>query len=501
MGQGYYDTHVHNKFVSENSFISRPANIDPLPDFDQAKNKLPKPEWNCNPDAIKCYWRAWELAFRNLRLPRPEENGFISPFIDPAFNEHIFMWDSHFMLMFGKYGSRAFNFQGTLDNFYAKQHKDGFICREIKESDGGDFFERFDPSSTGPNLFPWTEWEYFLNFNDTARLKDVFPPLLAYYQWYNTYRTWQDGSYWSSGWGCGMDNQPRLPAGYNDAWSNGHMSWVDITCQQAFVGGILTEMAKVLDREEDVSDIKIELKALKEYINRKMWDEHSSFYYDRYRDGTLSGVKSIAAFWALPAGLVEGSAIKPFIAHLENPAEFARLHRVATLSADNPAFNPDGEYWRGSVWAPTNYMVLRGLTKYGYDSLAFEIALNHLNNVVEVFKQTGTLFENYAPDKVQGNDRRDFVGWTGIVPITVLFEYVFGIRPDVPQKIIVWDINLTDEFGITNYPFGKNGILSLKCKKRNSPLDQPYVEVKSNTPVTLVIKWKGGEKKMEILSD
>lgn len=496
MGQGYYDTHIENKLVSENSFIGREANLTPLPGFSQAKQLLPKPVWDKRPDVINCYWKAWEMAFRNLRQPKPEVNGFISPFIDPAFNEHIFMWDSHFMLMFGKYGSRAFNFQGTLDNFYAKQHKDGFICREIKESDGGDFFERFDPSSTGPNLFPWTEWEYFLNFNDTNRLKEVFPPLLAYYQWYNIYRTWLDGSYWSSGWGCGMDNQPRLPEGYNDAWSHGHMSWVDITCQQAFVGALLIEMAKVLGRESDVEDIKTEIQSLKQYVNGKMWDDKSAFYFDLYRDGTISDVKSIAAFWALPAGLVDGAAISRFIGHLENPSEFARLHCVATLSADHPEFNPEGGYWRGSVWAPTNYMVLRGLTKYNYDSLAYEIAVNHLNNVVEVYNSTGTLFENYAPDKVQGNDRKDFVGWTGIVPISVLFEYVFGIRPDVPNNTIVWDINLTDAFGITDYPFGKNGTISFNCQKRNSHFDEPSIEVKSNTRFTLIVKWKGGEKRI-----
>ncbi|MBK7031360.1 MAG: glycoside hydrolase, partial [Bacteroidales bacterium] len=147
-----------------------------------------------------------------------------------------------------------------------------------------------------------------------------------------------------------------------------------------------------------------------------MWNESSSFYFDRFQDGSLSEVKSIASYWALLAGIVPANRLDPFIGHLQNPGEFARKHRVATLSADHPLFNPEGGYWRGSIWAPTNYMVLRGLTQNGYDSLAFEIAWNHLNNVVEVFNNTRTLFENYAPDKVQGNDRKDFVGWTGIVP-------------------------------------------------------------------------------------
>ena len=91
--------------------------------------------------------------------------------------------------MFGRYGSRAFNFQGTLDNFYRKQLPDGFICREIYGGTGQDCFERVDPSSTGPNIMPWVEWEYFLNFNDTTRLRKVFSPLLAYYKWFELNRT------------------------------------------------------------------------------------------------------------------------------------------------------------------------------------------------------------------------------------------------------------------------------------------------------------------------
>ena len=72
-------------------------------------------------------------AFKNLRKPTPA-NGFVSDFIDTAFNGCIFMWDSAFILMFAKYARQIFHFQGTLDNFYGKQHADGFICREIRQS-------------------------------------------------------------------------------------------------------------------------------------------------------------------------------------------------------------------------------------------------------------------------------------------------------------------------------------------------------------------------------
>ena len=94
----------------------------------------------------------------------------MSNFIDTAFNDCLFMWDSAFILMFGKYANRIFNFQKTLDNLYAHQHPDGFICREICEKTGEDRFSRHDPSATGPEVLPWSEWEYFLNFGDRERL-------------------------------------------------------------------------------------------------------------------------------------------------------------------------------------------------------------------------------------------------------------------------------------------------------------------------------------------
>ena len=50
----------------------------------------------------------------------------MSNYIDTAYNGNIFMWDSAFITLFGQYGRKAFDFMGTLDNFYAKQHVDGF---------------------------------------------------------------------------------------------------------------------------------------------------------------------------------------------------------------------------------------------------------------------------------------------------------------------------------------------------------------------------------------
>ena len=495
--ENYYKLYTHNPYVEENQFIETKPDLSTPPVFETIKSNLPSPSWSVRKDVIAAYWKAWEIAFSNLRAVNPA-SGFTAPYIDAAFNGCVFMWDTSFMSLFGKYGTHAFNFQGSLDNFYAKQKPDGFICREIRSTDGSDCFERFEVSSTGPNIMPWSEWEYFENFNDTLRLKKIFSPLLAYYKWVQINRTWKGGSYNSSGWGCGMDNQPRVPEGYDVQWGNAHMSWIDTNMQQIMSAKILIKMAKKLHREKDVEALEKEVNSLTDFVNSRMWNDKISFYTDLFEDNRLSSTMTIGSYWSLLADVVPPARLERYLSHLTNAKEFNREHRVPSLSASDLQYDPNGGYWKGSVWAPTEYMVLRGLTAIHRDSLAYEIAYNHLNNVVGVFSKTGTFFENYAPEKVQGNDRKNFVGWTGLSPIAVLMEYVFGIRADVPNNRIVWDVRLKDDFGVDNYPFGKEGCVSLHSKARKDARQRPKIKVNSNVDFTLALKWDGGQQDIAI---
>ncbi len=496
-GQPFFDTHVQNKYALENTFQGAPPDVSTPPAFHEIMNKLPAPVWPGRPDIIRMYWRTWELAFGNIRRADPAK-GFLTPYIDPAFNNNIFTEDCGFMVLFCRYASGAFDFQQTLDNFYAKQHSDGFICREILGSSGRDAFERFDPSSSGINIFPWAEWEYYCNFNDLDRLKKIFPVLLANYQWYSEYRTWPDGTYFSSGWGCGMDNQPRLPEGYNPAFSHGHMSWIDATLQEIFAGRILIDMARIVNRTEDVEGIRKEVADLSAFVNSKMWDPRNAIYADRFRDGALSGVKTIGTYWALLADIVPPERMRPFLAHLSDTNEFNRPHRIPSLSADNPHYDREGGYWLGAVWAMTNYSVLRGLTKAGADSLAYEIAWNHLNNVARIFDSTNIIWENYSPEFSRGSGRENFVGEGGLTGTAILFEYIFGLRANVPEQTLVWDIRLTDGFGVNGYPFGKTGSINLWCGKRDNATDEPVIRVTSDLPFRLKLIWNGGSKNLDI---
>ncbi len=486
------DNHCYtdDPHVAKNTFIGREADKGPLPKYEDIKGELPHPIWDGHDDAIACYNKVWELAFGNLHSPKAEA-GFVSNFIDSAFSDYFFMWDSSFIMMFTKYASRVFNFQRTLDNFYSHQHRDGFISREINVDEGGENWTRDDPCSTGPNVLPFSEWEYFKSTGDMDRLSKVFDPLLAYHKWLQLNRTWQDGTYWSCGNACGMDNLPRTRPEYNNECHHSFMSWIDTCCQQYLSGVILTEMGKILGREDETLWLAEEAEMLYNTINEKMWNEEIGLYNDKLRDGTVSSVKTVAPFWTLISGIATPERAERMVAHLEDEREFKRPNRVPALSADNPYYLALFGYWGGGVWAPTNYMILRGLDKYGYHDVARDIAVAYHDYIINVYRKMGTVFEYYSPELPYNNSgKRDFVGWSGIGPVAVLFEYVFGINSVAKDRHIRWRINCLERHGVEKYPLGDVAV-DLVCEARVNEDERPVISVKSPVPVTVEVIWKG----------
>jgi hypothetical protein len=478
--------------ITANTFRTQAPTPAPLPAY--AAEALPALILPDQPHWVAMYDKAWQLAFKNLRQPEPA-SGFIANFIDPAFNANTFLWDSCFMLLFGVYGRRVFDFSGTLDNFYAKQHDDGFICREINTYSGRDVFQPLDPRSTGPNIFAWTEWLIYQHTQDVARLRRIFPVLIAYHRWWRDWRTHPDGSYWTSGWGSGMDNQTRVP---HSEYHHRHYSWLDATLQQALNCEVLLHIAVAIASTEFIAELQREFAHLQHYVNTQLWDETSGFYYDRAADGVLSQGRSIGAYWGLLTDAVPAERATRLIAHLQDPQAFNRPHRVPTWAYQQPDYHPYGGYWLGAVWSPTNYMVLRGLTQRGEHALAHEIALNHVANVAQVFADTGTLWENYAPEYPQAGKPagRDFVGWTGLSAITIPLEYLIGVRET--SVGILWDLRLLEEHGVRNYPHGATNRLDLHCAKRTHPAAPPQLTITTREPCTVIVQWAGGQQVLKL---
>ena len=86
----YKNTYVKEPLVTENEYrVAKPEIIEPK-SFKEAKQILPNPIWGGHEKELEMYWRAWEIAVANIRAPQ-EGSGFISSYLDTAYNGNIFM--------------------------------------------------------------------------------------------------------------------------------------------------------------------------------------------------------------------------------------------------------------------------------------------------------------------------------------------------------------------------------------------------------------------------
>jgi hypothetical protein len=497
----------------------------PLPHFAEMRSQLPSPIYDDNPLFVRLYWKAWELAFQNFFAPAPQ-SGFVSQFIDAAFNQNIFLWDSCFMSMFCNYGHPLVPGISSLDNFYAKQHEDGEICREIVRDTGMDFSEwvdhedkplfsrwgwpRYDQlvprdrdepvtykgrTLPSPNpkvtldgldhpILAWAELEHYRITGDKSRLEKVWEPLVNYYNALRVYLRQGNGLYvtdWAS-----MDNSPR-----NAYLKSGGMG-IDISSEMVLFARQLGEVALILGKEAEGREYSSQADQLASAINQTMWDERRRFYFDLMLDGKRAPVMTIAAYWTLLAGVASSDQARDLVKELNNPETFGRRNLVPTLAANQQGYDPLGGYWRGSVWAPTDTMIIQGLEKYGYSDLARSIALNHLDVVAHVYETTGTIWENYSPDQVQPGKpaKGDFVGWTGIGPIMYLLEYAIGLRADALHNRLVWRIEPGGRRGCERFRFNGH-VVSLAVEPAVDASNVETIRVKSDSAFELQTYFQG----------
>lgn len=508
-----------------NYFAKKSYQPSPLPGYEAVRDLLPSPVFDENPLLVETYWKAWELASRHFHEPAPG-SGYVSQFIDAAFNKNIFLWDTAFMSMFCNTAYGLVPGIASLDNFYAKQHDTGEICREIDRTSGKDFepwvnaegkplysswgfntdehpvtirFRGRELPEPPPRLTldaldnpvpAWAELESYRYTGDSARLALVREPLVHYYLALQKYLRQGNGLYvtdWAS-----MDNSPRNPY-----LLSGGMG-VDISAQMAMFARNLASIDSILGKTDQAARWNQEADSLSALINALLWDGERGFYFDRAPNDSLIHIKTIAAFWTLLGGVASRAQAEKLVAELRNPATFGRMHPVPSCAADESGYERLGGYWRGAVWPSTNTMVIRGLEQYGYNDLAREIALKHLTAVSDVEKETGTIWENYAPDVIAPGRHvdgalvvRDMVGWSGIGPILYFLEYGIGFTPDAPHNTLHWTIRSDQRSGCERYRFNRH-VVSLVATPGPGGRTAA-IAVNADAPFTLTVRYHNAD--------
>lgn len=443
---------------------------------------VPEPVIPGRPALVEMYKKCWVIGLAKTRHGN-DENNFVDWYVDEAFDSRIFQWDTSFAMAWAKYAQGAMPSIESQDNFYRHQHDDGAIGGVIR-ANGVDNQPTDSPSFTHNNLFSWAEWEYYQVTGDSSRFERVVPVLEKYADWVAKHRRHENGHYYWSGFGSGMDNSPRSKArSFYPPYG-----WVDYDGNEALAAWYLAKMAGVINDRETAEKFRKLHREIKRLVNEDMWSEKDRIYWDIDKDSSFMKVKTIASFWPMWGRITEERHVDGLAFHLNDAGSFNRPHRVPTTAADQEEYVPAGGYWRGSVWAPTNHMVVLGLQANNRHKLARDIVLNHLNNMVAVFSGSGTVWENYAPEFTKPGQpaKPDFVGWSADGPIAQLIEHYIGINVSVPENRIRWNLLTTEEVGLRNLRFG-DGSMDIVAGERKRMEDPVTVRVETDVEFELVL--------------
>lgn len=483
-----------------------------IPTYAASKNLLPVPVIDDNKEWIDLYNKTWQIAFSNIKAPAAG-SPFVSNWLDEAFDNNIFQWDMIFMTMFSKYSHHIFPGIQSFDNFYCRQKISGSICRAINEVSGNDWFDESSSNLINPPLFSWAEVEYYQATGDKSRFEHVLPVLEKYFEFVENARlgkNTQHQLYWSNGQASGMDNTPRDTGRSGGHYASDEQGWVDMSCQMVIQCNNIAAICEELGLNEKAETYRNKAKEIGERINQWLWSEKDGIYYDVNVQGVQTNWKTAASFWPMLAGITTSEQDEQLVSHLKNPDEFWRDMVFPSLSASHSEYRSNGGYWRGAIWAPTNYAIIKGLETVGHNSFAKEASERYVQGLYEVFSQTGTLWENYAPDRVDGilnpgvHDytdaefcRKDFVGWTGLGPISLLIENILGFRMNGASNTINYYLERSDRHGIQNLRMA-NVTTSIITEDRKADINKATVNVESDKPYTLIIHFNGTINRFDV---
>ncbi len=228
-------------------------------------------------------------------------------------------------------------------------------------------------------------------------------------------------------WESGQDDLPNFDkVKYNPVSGSLEMDCIDLSSLHALDAWCLAEMAEILGYRDEAVRFRRDFEKIKERINSILWNKKEGFYFDRFWNGRFSKHKASSNFYPLLAGVASRAQAESMLRHLLNEKEFWGDFVIPTISKDNPAYK-DQQYWRGTIWPPTNYLVYHGLRRYGYDRIASEFAVKSARLFLRSWRRFALCRENYSSITGEGGGQRyqswgplfalilleDFIDWTG----------------------------------------------------------------------------------------
>ncbi len=302
-------------------------------------------------------------------------------------HRNMWLWDSVFHAVGHRHLDTGIA-QNLILALFDVQRADGFIPHMARPD--------YISAITQPPVIAWGAWLVYEKSKDKEFLRTVFESNRKFLFWCRDNRRksarelycWHTNPELNNR--CdesGMDNSPRFD-------TDSDLYAVDLSCYMANEARFMAKISDELGNREDSALFTAWYEKISADINDVLWCENDGFYYDYdIRNDCFSKVQSVASFLPVFSGVCNEGQCERLVVHLTASDEFATEFPIPCVSKKDSSFGLD--MWRGPVWINYNYMILRGLSDYGYGALSQRIKEKTLDVINEWYIRTGTVYEFY----------------------------------------------------------------------------------------------------------
>jgi putative isomerase len=397
--------------------------------------------------------------FKEYKGMFKEPKGYLKyPFITPgcsSYQDQLWDWDSwltdialrQILLEQGSSQDKkeAFEYeQGCILNFLNSEN-DGRIPvvigpknRDIMDTGTNEFIPLLH-NMHKPCLAQHAAFLVKLNGGDAEWLRDDFPKMQAFVNcYYNHYRDKATGLYyWQTDECIGVDNDPCTF--FRPYASSGSIL---LNC---FMYKELLAMVYLADRlnmSEIAGSYQKMADSLLQSIHDDCWDPRNGFYYSvdlnlrpvpkqttlwefhmnqpRGWDCLIQRIDVWSGFLAMWSGVATPDQAQQMVEeNFSNTNTFDAPYGIRSLSKLEKMYdvratsNPSN--WLGPIWVNANYMVFRGLVKYGYNEQARQLAEKTIKLIGTDYEKHGILHEYYLPENGEPVMNPGFQDWNYLV--------------------------------------------------------------------------------------
>ena len=320
----------------------------------------------------------------------------------------------------------------------------------------------------------WSMWELYSRLPDSKKQQEFAATVYPLLQ--ENYRVWTAQIDIDHNLLCATpnnwDDNPRadllfkeatdIPGQWNSWWDDlvrgsrdNFLEDPAASSQLAYGTVIMGRFARILGKDQEAADWEKRFQKHVQAIDT-LWDEAKGYWIVTYRHTLKDRVLTSSILYPVFTDVCRDPArIRRVIeSHILNPKEFNGPYPVPTIAYNDPRYykqkpprsDQEGGLWRGNIWLPEAWIIVKGLYKYGYEAEAKDIArrLTDMMSHQAQFTANNPQFacvpaEYYDSRNGQAQNNRRF-SWTSAVAMDFLLgnyenERMLGTNPERDRAI------------------------------------------------------------------